>query len=262
MKQENNNSLLFAPLIRVSTDKQAKQGESLRTQKEQLSIAIKSLNGKIYRWYEGQEHATPDYERKILDQLMQDAKEKKFDAIIVADLSRWSRDNAQNKQHIKILMESGIRFFDGTTEMDLFNPTHNFMLGMGVEIQEFFAKQQRFKSAINRIKRAKEGRPSCGKKPFGRIWDKETQTWKVDREKQRIIQEVARLYLEEDYSWKQLGERFGMNGPNLHKIVCYRSGDKWSIHFKEKDFNLDETHILTIPPLLSEDTIIAIKTEM
>ena len=78
MKQEDNISLLFAPLIRVSTEQQAKQGESLRTQKEQLSQAIQSLNGKIYKWYEGQEHATQDYERKILEQLMQDAEGKEI----------------------------------------------------------------------------------------------------------------------------------------------------------------------------------------
>jgi site-specific DNA recombinase len=259
LDQNNKKYLLFAPLIRVSTEQQAKQGESLKTQKEQLSQAIKSLNGKIYSWYEGHEHATPDYERKILEQLMHDAKEKKFDAVMVADLSRWSRDNAKSKEHTKILKQLGIRFFEGTTELDLTNPTHILMIGMGVEIQEFFARQQRYKSAINRIERAKKGRPSCGKKPFGRIWDKESQKWKVDIEKQRIIQEVARLYLEEDYSWKQLGERFGMNGTNLHKIMCYRCGDNWSIHFKETEFNIDETIILSIPRLLSEETIIAIR---
>ena len=74
-----------------------------------------------------------------------------------------------------------------------------------------------------------------------------------------IINEAARLYLEEDYSWKQLGERFGMNGTNLHKTMCYRCGDEWSIHFKDKNFKLDETHTLNIPPLLSNETIIAIR---
>ncbi|MGD0331242.1 MAG: recombinase family protein [Nitrososphaeria archaeon] len=259
MKQEDNTSLLFAPLIRVSTEQQAKQGESLRTQKEQLLQAIQSFNGRIYKWYEGHEHATQNYERKILEQLMQDAKEKKFNAIMVADLSRWSRDNAKSKQYTKILQNLGIRFFEGTMEHNLYNPNSCLILGMGVEIQEFFAKQQKYKSAINRVKRAKDGRPSCGKKPFGRIWNKVTLAWEIDEKKQAIINEAARLYLEENYSWKQLGERFGMNGPNLHKIVCYRSGDNWSIHFKDEDFNIDETHTLNIPPLLSKETIIAIR---
>ncbi len=259
MKQDDNKPLLFAPLIRVSTEQQAKQGESLRTQKEQLSHAIESLGGKVYEWYEGQEHGTPDYERKILERLMQNAREKKFDAIMVADLSRWSRDNEKSKQYTKILQKLGIRFFAGTMEIDFNIPTHSLMLGMGVEIQEFFAKEQKYKSAINRIKRAKDGRPSCGKKPFGRIWNKATQTWEVDEKKQAMIHEAARLYLEEDYSWNQLAERFGVNGSNLHKTMCYRCGEKWNIHFQDEDFNIDETHTLTIPPLLSEDTIIAIR---
>ncbi len=43
--------LIFAPLIRVSTEAQAKKGESLNTQKKQLQAAIDSLGGKVHRWY-------------------------------------------------------------------------------------------------------------------------------------------------------------------------------------------------------------------
>ena len=134
--------MLFAPLIRVSTEEQKKRGESLRVQKGQLTRTIETLNGEVYHWYEGQEHATPEYERKILEQLMQDAHAHKFDAVIVADISRWSRDNGKSKTYTKILQKSGIRFFEGTREINLFDPTQAFVLGMGVEIAEFFASQQ------------------------------------------------------------------------------------------------------------------------
>ncbi len=51
--------LRFAPLIRVSTEKQAVMGESLRTQKTQIETAVEHLGGIITTWdYCGQEHAT------------------------------------------------------------------------------------------------------------------------------------------------------------------------------------------------------------
>ena len=80
----DGKTLKFAPLIRVSTEIQEKRGESLKTQRKQLEEAINSLRGTVYHWYEGQEHATPDQERKILDQLLMDAREGKFDAVMVA----------------------------------------------------------------------------------------------------------------------------------------------------------------------------------
>jgi hypothetical protein len=58
--------LRFAPIIRVSTDKQEQQGESLRTQKTQILQYVESLGGEIPAncWrYSGQEHATPSDQR-------------------------------------------------------------------------------------------------------------------------------------------------------------------------------------------------------
>ena len=39
--------LRFAPIIRVSTEKQEKEGESLKTQTAQIKSYVKSLNGII-----------------------------------------------------------------------------------------------------------------------------------------------------------------------------------------------------------------------
>jgi hypothetical protein len=61
--------LRFAPLIRVSTEDQEKQGESLKSQEKEIRQYVKFLKGTIPEqcWqYCGQEHATPDYERKKL----------------------------------------------------------------------------------------------------------------------------------------------------------------------------------------------------
>jgi hypothetical protein len=47
------SNLMFAPLIRVSTETQERRGESLNTQRKQLESAIHSLGGKPYHWYAG-----------------------------------------------------------------------------------------------------------------------------------------------------------------------------------------------------------------
>ena len=147
------NHLRFAPIIRVSTELQAKKGESLSVQTKQIQDYVESLNGVIpdhCLQYSGMEHATPDFERKKLDQLLQDAEKGIFDAVIVCDVSRWSRDNLKSKQGLEVLSTNGIRFFVGVMEYDLFNPEHQLILGMGVEMNQFFAGIQAKKSILSR----------------------------------------------------------------------------------------------------------------
>ena len=128
----SSKQLRFAPLIRVSTEKQEQQGESLNSQKKQILQAVDYLNGTIPKrcWkYSGQEHATPDQERQKLTQLLEDSGNGIFDAVIVCDASRRSRDNKKSKDGLQILRSNGIRFFIGNTEYDLYNPEQTFFLG-------------------------------------------------------------------------------------------------------------------------------------
>jgi site-specific DNA recombinase len=258
--------LKFAALIRVSTEAQAKRGESLNTQRKQLEDAITSMNGIVYGWYSGQEHATPDQERQILEDLLDDAKQRKFEAIIVTDTSRWSRDSKKSAESLDILKQNGIRFFTRIQEFDLYDPSHVLFLTMGVAINQYYAAEQSVKSADNRIEFAKNGCPSCGKRPWGRTFhktDKNKGVWGIDEEKQRTIQEIARLYLEEGLSFDDLQKRFNMNGSNIHKILTKRCGDTWIQRFKTKEKGeVVVTECVTkVPRLLPEKTIQAIKTK-
>lgn len=256
-------SLRFAPLIRVSTEGQASKGQSLRTQTAQIQQYVKSLDGFIPEccWrYSGQEHATPDQERAKLEQLLTDSSKGKYDAIIVCDTSRWSRDNQKSKQGLEVLRNNGIRFFVGTMEYDLYNPEHSFILGMSAEVGELQARQQALKSITNRIERARCNVPTSGKLPYGRTFDRKTETWGLDPEKQKDIQWAAERYLAGD-SIVHIAKILGMNFSNLWKILTQRSGTAWECRFRNKKVNVDETVTILVPPLLDEETIQAIKQQ-
>lgn len=247
------SKLRFAALVRVSTEKQAKVGESLRTQSKQTTDAVRKLNGTVVQTYGGQEHATPGWEKAEVERLLADAQKGLFDAVIVAHEDRWSRDNESSKRGLRILREKGIRFFTLNGEHDLHNPTAMLVLGMSAEIGEYQAKTQNIKSTANRIERAgRVGAPTCGKQPFGRIWDKDSQKWEVDPVKKRQIVTVARKYLK-GASMVQLAKDLGVNHASLHKTLTKRCGEQWTQHFKTKDGVVEI--LTTIPALLDEQTI-------
>ena len=252
--------LRFAPIIRVSTEKQKRKGESLRTQKKQIERAVEYLRGIIpeHCWkYSGQEHATPGQEREKLKTLLQDSAKGLFDAVIACDVSRWSRDNASNKEGLEILKKNGIKFFIDTTEYDLYSPQAAYFLGMSTEMNEFVAMEQSRKSMLNRIERAKRGVPSSGKMPYGRTFNKTTGKWEIVQEKAKNIIWAAKRYLQGE-GLPKIAFDLGMNAANLWKVLTRRSGENWEIAFESKRLNISEVVQLKIPVLLPPDTINAI----
>lgn len=252
-----NVPLRFAALIRVSTEKQEKQGESLKTQASQIKSAVEKMGGVIVRTYGGQEHATPGMEKKQLKLLLQDAEHspRMFDAIMVYDTSRWSRDNATSKKGLEILRRNEIRFFALTLEHNLHDPSAMLFLGMSAEIGEYQARIQNKKSLESCIERAKRiGAPTGGKPPFGRKWNKELEKWELIPEKQAMSKEAAERYLVGE-SLPKIAREFDINHSNLHKILTQKSGDKYEISWNQPDLKIQETVEIKIPPLLPQNII-------
>ena len=253
--------LRFAPIVRVSTEQQAEKGESLQTQQKQIISYVQTLGGVIPEacWkYSGQEHATPDQERTKLDQLLTDSAKGLFDAVIVCNASRWSRDNFKSKIGLSTLKRNGIRFFVSTMEYDLADPTAELILGVFTEFNQFAAREQSRKSILSRIGRARKGIPTGGKLPYGRVFDKNTKRWGLDEEKASKIRWAAQEYLN-GRKMSEIAKFLGMNHPNLWKVITKRSGDKWEIKFNKPDLKIDEVVEITIPCLLTDEIIEAIK---
>jgi len=249
-----NGQLRFAALKRVSSERQDKKGESLHTQQKQLIENVSKLNGRIVRWYGGQEHATEGYEKEEVDRLISDAQKNIFNAVIVPDPDRWSRDNEKSKKGLRILRDNGIRFFTGSTEWDLFKPEHVLYLGMAAEIGEFQALNQKRKSLENRIERAKKGWPAAGSLPFGRTFDRKTMQWGVNEKQKAMIEDIAERYIAGE-RMKVLADKEGMNHSVLHQILTKRCGDIWIQSFNSDNLNIHKTVKTKVPRLLPEATI-------
>lgn len=254
---ENNKlDLRFAALTRVSTEKQEKEGESLRAQKTEIENAVKQLGSNIVEWYGGQEHATPGHEKKEINRLLDDVRKNKFDAVIVTDADRWSRDNKVSQTGLEIFETHNIRFFIGMSEQDLTNEDDTLFLAFSAIIGQYAAKKQKRKSLLSRIHRAKRGLPTCGRLPYGRIYE-EKSGWGIDKQKQTAIQEIAKRYLSGE-KLPDLAEEFGMNHSNLHKILTKRCGGSWEIKFNSNDLKIHEQIEMKIPSLLPDNIIAAV----
>lgn len=260
-KREAQAGLRFAGLCRVSTERQAKEGESLGTQKAAIETTVTQLGGTVTAWYGGQEHGTPGHEKKEINRLLADAKKpgRPWDAVMVTRTDRWSRDNQTSKAGLEIFQAHNVRFFARGTEYDLFNPTARFFLGVSAEVGEFVAAEGASNSIENRIKAAERGVPTGGHLPYGRTFDKKTETWGIDREKRRKIQAIAKRYLAGE-SMARLAELNGLKHCTLHKNLMRRCGPEWILEFHSPRFNIIHRKIkIKVPPLLPPETIKALR---
>lgn len=263
MIKANGKPLRFAALIRVSTERQEKQGESLRTQQTQIEAAVKQLGGEIVRRYAGQEHATSGWEREQRDKMLAEAQQhrKPFDAVIVAHEDRWSRDDTRSGADLEKLQQADIRFFVLNREQDLSDPSARMYLGMSAVIGAYHARNQSKKSIENRIERAKRNIPTGGTLPFGRTFDKATGKWGIDEDKHAMIRDVAERYLAGE-SLGKLAEEHGVNYSNLTVTLRERCGDTYALNFRDDRLNIDETVTLQVPRLLPEKTIRALQQRL
>ncbi len=256
----------FAPLVRVSTEDQKRKKDSLIKQKEQIEEAVKALGGKLIKnpWkFSGQEHSTQDAEREKLDALLGDSTKGHFDAIMVADESRWSRDNLKSEQGLKVFRDNKIRFYALTREYDLFNETQAYMLRQFVNLNTLVGLQGARKSMEIRIQRARDGKFVSGSYPFARIYDKANNTWAIDGVKQEKLKIASKMYLDGE-SLKSISNKVGIHKDNLRQIFKKHSGDKYfqSFHSDKLNIHVDDIPPITIPRLLPDATIKKLKAKI
>lgn len=253
------NSLKFAALIRVSTEPQERQGTSLISQRKQAIATVKMMGGTIVGFYGGQEHATPGWEHKEVDRLVADAKLGKFEALIVDLPDRWSRDNRKSKEYLNVFIEKDIRFFVGSSEVDLFNRQAYGNLSMGVEMGEYQALIYRYEMLRGKIEKTKMGIPPVTKLPYGRLFDRKSKTWSIDAEKKRQVEKMAKEYLK-GCAFMKMGPKYGMSQGSVRNVLL-QAGEDFITHFRVPRFKINEKITIKMPRLLPESTIEKIRAK-
>lgn len=251
----------FALLARVSTQQQAEQGESLEVQESVLRECVKNLGGVVSKVYRGQEHSTSGYERPILDQLLFDASNKEFDAIIVFDLSRWTRDTERSQAALMFLKKHGIKLYSQYTPYDFADASSKLLYDIQSSLGEYDAAIRKRRIALARISRAKRGWPVSGRKPFGRrvvnANKNEQAKWEVIPEEYEKVQTWFRMYVHEQKSFPEIGQLYNILPSVLRELLVKSTGTKYvQSHELDGKTEISETEI---PALLTEEQIETLK---
>ena len=210
----------IAAYCRVSTEKEA-QIDSLEKQIEFFNEFTKKNGYELYKLYADEGISGKQIKhRKQFQQMMIDAKAKKFDKVVVKDVSRFARNTVDLLQSVRELKSYGVQV-DFLNNGEVMEGGSEFIL----TILGAMAQQE----SANMSKRVKFGKDITAKK--GRVpnlvfgYDKipdERYTLKINEEEAKIVKEIF-----ESYVYKGIGTTKIAWDLNDRGIRTKKTKSKW-----------------------------------
>lgn len=210
----------IAAYCRVSTEKEA-QIDSLEKQIEFFNEFTKKNGYELYKLYADEGISGKQIKhRKQFQQMMEDAKHKKFEKVVVKDVSRFARNTVDLLQSVRELKSYGVQV-DFLNNGEVMEGGSEFIL----TILGAMAQQE----SANMSKRVKFGKDITAKK--GRVpnlvfgYDKipdERYTLKINEEETKIVKEIF-----ESYVYKGIGTTKIAWNLNDRGIRTKKTKSKW-----------------------------------
>ena len=238
---ENENKIWSAALyVRLSVEDGDKvESNSVINQKQLLGDYINENNLNLYDYYVDDGYSGTDFERPAFKRLLDDMKDKKFNTIIVKDLSRLGRNYIEVGNYIEqIFPLFNIRFIAVNDRIDSYlNPNSINELNMPLKnlINEEYARDISKKVASAFSIMRKNGLFTSGTAPYGYKKDaNDKHHLVIDKEVSNNVKLIYDLYLK-GYGIKKITKylnEIGIINPSGYKKVnkenINRLGYFWS----------------------------------
>ena len=210
------NKPLAAIYVRVSTQDQAQHGYSLAAQQESLENYAKALGYEIFKIYRDEGRSAKDIQhRPEMVQLLQDAESKKFSAIFIYKLDRFSRSLKDLILTIDKLKEIGVDFVSLQDKIETTSASGKLMFHIISAFAEFERNIIGDRTKFGMERKAKEG-GFITKAPKGyKLLNKEL----IPNEDSDLIKKIFQEFLETDISLTQLAKKSNMTTAGIKKLL-------------------------------------------
>ncbi len=208
---------LAAIYVRVSTQEQAQQGFSLNAQQESLENYAKALGYEIFKIYRDEGKSAKDLKhRPEMMQMLEDAEKKKFSAIFIYKLDRFSRSLKDLILTIDKLKDWNVDFVSLQDKIETASASGKLMFHIISAFAEFERNIIGDRTIFGMERKAKEG-GFITKAPRGyRLVDKKLL---IDEEQAQEVKKIFNEFLNNEISLTQLGKKFSMTTAGIKKLL-------------------------------------------
>ena len=262
-----------AGYVRVSTTAQAKEGESLQTQKDSIALFCESHGLELVELITDEGVSGKKQKRPGLTALLNGVKEGKFDCVISTRLTRFGRSARDLLNNLSILEENNVRFISLKESLDTSSAAGRLLRTVLAGVAEFEHDVIKDQLHENRKIRWTRGDIHMGKPPYGYTWDKEKKRFGVNPVEAETYRRIVSMYLDQNLGYKSIAIKLREEGIKckraffsptvvgfILKNPCYtgryivnRKVYKGSLKTKE-DKPASENIIVEFPPLIEKLT--------
>lgn len=211
---------LAAIYIRVSTQDQAQHGFSLDAQQETLQNYAKAIGYDIFKIYRDEGKSAKDMNRPEMQQMLADAKDKKFSAIFIYKLDRFSRSLKDLILTIDQLKDWGIDFVSLSDKIETTSASGKLMFHIISAFAEFERNIIGDRTKFGMERKAKEG-GFITRAPLGyKMFHKQLIIDPINVDK---VRNIFKSFIESDTSLTQLAQKSGMTTAGLIKLLGNRT---------------------------------------
>lgn len=199
-RKETVKIIKAALYARVSTEEQ-KENFSLAAQIELLRKHAADNGYEIFDEYVDGGYSGTSFERPRFQRLMDDAKQKRFDLILVYKIDRFFRNNKDLLNVVYELEGMGVNVRSITEPFDTTNYLGRFILSLFGSIAELERNTFMERSKTGRLRRAREGYYS-GSSPakFGYNYNRQTKKLEINGKEAEAVRLIFSLYGQPDFS--------------------------------------------------------------
>lgn len=225
--------------------------ENQRLLLQQFVETQKELTGEIQEYVDDGYSGT-NFDRPAFQKMMEDAKQRKIQVILVKDLSRLGRDYIGVGDYLEqIFPLLGIRFIAVNSNYDSDNYIGNTMgLEMSVSnlINSLYSKDlsKKFKSAIQA--KWKQGISTTGRVPFGYQRDKNEKGKRVlDPVSSKYVRKIFDLALD-DWDTAMIADYLNEQGiptPGQYRLICNQQS-AWNRKVTDEEWMWDGRKVWSI----------------
>lgn len=198
--------------VRVSTEEQAINGDSLRTQREELTKYALNNGFHIYGIYEDDGFSATNLKRPALRRLLKDVEQNKINRILITKLDRLSRGVRNYYKVLDVLDEHGVFWQTVFEKYDSSTASGRLHINIMLSVAENESAQtsERIKSVFKTKVESKE--LISGKIPIG--LKRQEKKLAIDEDKKQVVLDAFQFYKETTSAY-QTFQKLDLKYPEL-----------------------------------------------
>ncbi|MBU1727731.1 recombinase family protein, partial [Patescibacteria group bacterium] len=182
---------------RVSTEDQVREGYSLEVQKEYLTNFAKQNGFEIVEYYSDEGISAGTTDRPALQKLLIDAKQKKFNLVLVYKIDRFSRRLKDLLGLVDQLETFGVGFKSATEPFDTTTSAGKLMFQQLGSFAEFERNRHAERVTPGMLKSVQNGNWHGARYcPFGYSYTRGTKTLELNETEAKVVKLIYKKYLD------------------------------------------------------------------